>query len=89
MKKLADRKLTGENTSDSILKICGLAISRLIKSWRCPSLYNTVTIICRELYPGYVMRLYYEVGPHTLEQLCQLACEDTLLDLCPAQFNPR
>ena len=43
-----------------------------------------------ELYPNWVLRLYYDLEPdHPLmEMLCQLACNDSSIDLCPVRNIP-
>ena len=43
-----------------------------------------------ELYPGWVLRLYYDLKPdHPLmKDLCSLACEDANIDLCYVRDIP-
>jgi len=45
--------------------------------------------LVKQLYPGYVMRLYYEAGPEVKTKLCRLACSEPSLDLCPANGVPK
>ncbi|TRY79191.1 hypothetical protein TCAL_07377 [Tigriopus californicus] len=53
----------------------------------CPS-HNVRTI--KKYYPGYRMRLYYRLTDNemAMERLCQLACEEEILDLCDISRNP-
>ena len=43
-----------------------------------------------DLYPNWILRLYYDLEPdHPLmEMLCQLACNDSNIDLCPVRNIP-
>ena len=43
-----------------------------------------------ELYPGWILRLYYDMEPdHPLmETLCQVACENSNIDLCYVRDIP-
>jgi len=45
--------------------------------------------LMKEFYPGYIMRLYYEAGPTIKQKLCDMACSDPQIDLCPANAIPR
>jgi len=45
--------------------------------------------LIKQIYPGYVMRLYYQASPEVKEKLCQIACSDPGLDLCPATAIPK
>ena len=43
-------------------------------------------------YPGFTMRLYYEVlDPEgdAMQELCHIACEDPSFDLCDPLHNPK
>eukprot|EP00094_Tigriopus_californicus_P007660 TCALIF_07377-PA protein Name:"Protein of unknown function" AED:0.28 eAED:0.32 QI:0/0/0/0.25/1/1/4/0/227 len=50
--------------------------------------HNVRTI--KKYYPGYRMRLYYRLTDNemAMERLCQLACEEEILDLCDISRNP-
>jgi len=41
------------------------------------------------LYPGHVMRLYFQAGKQSFGKLCELACKHPNLDLCPTESNPK
>ena len=48
--------------------------------------------LMRKFYPGWTMRLYYEVNEYqgeVMKQLCELACKEVDLDLCDANANPK
>ena len=49
--------------------------------------------LIKKHYPGFTMRLYYQV-PETsesgvMDELCELACKEPMFDLCNAADNPR
>jgi len=46
-------------------------------------------LLMSELYPGFVMRLYYDVDSDTELELNRLKANTPNLDLCPADNNPR
>ena len=43
-----------------------------------------------KIYPGWVMRLYYDLDKNdpTLKDLCNLACHDANLDICDVKNLP-
>ena len=44
------------------------------------------------LYPGYRLRLYYDIpetDAPTKDHLCGLACSSSILDICDINKNPR
>ncbi len=54
--------------------------------------------LIQEFYPGWIMRLYYDVGnkddddgdgAFVMSQLCQIACSEPMFDLCEASHNAR
>lgn len=45
--------------------------------------------LMNKLYPGYRMRVYYDVDPGTKDKLCTLVCSRRDLDICDASNNPR
>jgi len=45
--------------------------------------------LIHQYYPGYVMRLYYQASKTVKEQLCEIACSESSLDLCPASAIPK
>ena len=45
--------------------------------------------LIQQYYPGYVMRLYYQASKTVKEQLCEIACSESSLDLCPASAIPK
>ena len=48
--------------------------------------------LMRKFYPGWTMRLYYQVNEYqgdVMKKLCQLACTEPELDLCDASDNPK
>jgi len=45
--------------------------------------------LMKKYYPGWVMRLYYDTGTLIQEKLCDLACSQPLIDLCPAKAVPK
>ena len=46
--------------------------------------------LMEEFYPGWIMRLYFDLEPENplMNDLCDMACNNTALDLCHAQHLP-
>ena len=44
----------------------------------------------KKYFPGYIMRLYYQVGPASsfLKNICRIACSVPNLDLCDIENIP-
>ena len=48
--------------------------------------------LIRKFYPGWTMRLYYQVNEYqgdVMKQLCELACNNMELDICDATANSK
>lgn len=45
--------------------------------------------LIKQFYPGFIMRLYYQAGSEVKAKLCEIACSDPGLDLCPATAIPK
>jgi len=45
--------------------------------------------LMEDLYPGYVMRVYYEADSAREQELCNIYCNNKNIHLCPAVNNPR
>ena len=48
--------------------------------------------LIRKFYPGWTMRLYYQVNEYqgdVMKQLCELACSNMELDICDATANSK
>ena len=46
----------------------------------------------RKLYPGWTMRVYYQVNEYqvnVMKKLCYLACSEPELDICDVNANPK
>ena len=45
--------------------------------------------LMEDLYPGYVMRVYYDADSARELELCNIYCNNKNIHLCPAVNNPR
>ena len=48
--------------------------------------------LLRKFYPGWTMRVYYQVNEYqgeVMKKLCELVCSEPELDICDANANPK